>query len=342
MPVSVVARRLAAVACVPLFLLALVVPTIAAQAAIASGPLIIRSSHNDLSAPLVSETPGIDDGKSGTRPHRSLPGHRHQGNSATIGTSAATIAAIPTTLTNFDGIGQGFSGPSGTFTVNSAPPDTNGATGPNHYIQTVNSDFAIFNKSGTPIYGPVALNTLWSGFGGLCQTDNDGDPTVVYDRAADRFVISQFAVTGANGTSTKFLQCVAVSQTGDPTGAYYRYSFPYDWFNDYPKMAVWPDAYYVTTNKFNAAGTAFLGAAVAAMDRSKMLVGQPATQQVFSAPRPARSLTGTTTSTGPRRRTPLSAVRPSWEWRPMPRLAPEGPAYRSRVPASSSIRSPTA
>ena len=95
-------------------------------------------------------------------------------------------------------------------------------------------------------------------------------------------MISQFAVTGANGGSTPFLQCVAVSQTADPTGAYYRYSFPYSWFNDYPKMAVWPDAYYVTSNKFNAAGTAFLGAAVAAMDRSRMLAGQPATQQVFS------------------------------------------------------------
>ena len=278
----VAVRRFAAAGCVPLFLLALVVPVTVAEAATGSGPLIIRSSHNDLSAPLVSETPGVDDGNFKARPHRALPGHRHQGNSATIGTASATIAAIPSTLTNFDGIGQGFTGPSGTFTVTSAPPDTNGATGPNHYIQTVNSDFAIFNKNGTPIYGPVAINTLWSGFGGLCQTDNDGDPTVVYDRQANRFVISQFAVTGANGTSTPFLQCVAVSQTADPTGAYYRYSFPYSYFNDYPKMAVWPDAYYVTSNKFNAAGTAFLGTAVAAMDRSRMLVGQPATQQVFS------------------------------------------------------------
>jgi hypothetical protein len=70
---------------------------------------------------------------------------------------------------NSDGVGQGFSGPNGTFVVNSAPPDTNGAVGPNHYVQVVNTDFAIFNKAGTPVYGPVPINTLWSGFGGVAK-----------------------------------------------------------------------------------------------------------------------------------------------------------------------------
>ena len=83
--------------------------------------------------------------------------------------TSAPAAAAPATSTNFDGIGQGFTGPSGTFTVNSAPPDTNGAVGPNHYIQIVNTDFAIFNKNGTVQFGPVPINTLWSGFGGFCQ-----------------------------------------------------------------------------------------------------------------------------------------------------------------------------
>jgi hypothetical protein len=276
------AHRLVAAICLPLSFLAVVVTTPATAAQAVGGPLIIQSSHNDLSAPLTSLREGGDDRTIKQKPHREVPGHRHYGSSAVTGTGSPAVAATPTSGLNFDGIGQGFTGPQGTFTVNSAPPDTNGATGPNHYIQIVNTDFAIFDKSGVARFGPVAINTLWSGFGGLCQTDNDGDPTVVYDRQANRFVISQFAVTGANGTSTKFLQCVAISQTADPTGSYYRYSFPYSYFNDYPKMAVWPDAYYVTSNKFNASGTAFLGAAVAAMDRSKMLVGQPATQQVFS------------------------------------------------------------
>src|SRR6478735_1704079 len=76
------------------------------------------------------------------------------------------LIAAPATLGSFDGISDGFTGPSGTFSVNSAPPDTNGDVGPNHYVQSVNSELAIFSKTGTVLYGPVALNTLWSGFGG--------------------------------------------------------------------------------------------------------------------------------------------------------------------------------
>ena len=144
-------------------------------------------------------------------------------------------------------------------------------------MQIVNSAFAIFNKSGTVVYGPAATNTLWSGFGGGCETNNDGDATVVYDRQADRFVISQFSVS-----TTPYLQCVAVSATSDPTGAYYRYSFQYASFPDYPKMGVWPDAYYETFNLFNANGTSYLGPEVCAYDRAKMLTGAAATQQCFT------------------------------------------------------------
>ena len=196
--------------------------------------------------------------------------------------SAAPALLVPTTSTNFDGVGQGFSGPAGTFTVNSAPPDTNGDVGPNHYVQIVNTDFAVFNKTGTALFGPVPINTLWSGFGGGCQTNNDGDPVAIYDPIANRWVISQFSVTGANGGTVPFLQCVAVSQTADPTGSYFRYSFPYTGFNDYPKMGVWPDGYYTTFNMFNAAGTAFQGAKICAYDRAKMLTGAAATQQCFN------------------------------------------------------------
>src|SRR4030095_12209989 len=145
----------------------------------------------------------------------------------------STLAA-PSTITTFEGIGQGFTGPAGTFVVNSAPPDTNGAVGPNHVVEVVNTDLAVFSKAGTPLFGPVPLNTLWSGFGGRCQTENDGDPVVVYDRIADRWIISQFQVT-----VTPFQQCVAVSATADPTGSYFRYAFNYtDGFPDYPHMGV--------------------------------------------------------------------------------------------------------
>jgi hypothetical protein len=189
----------------------------------------------------------------------------------------------PTTALNFAGVGNGFSGPGGSFTVSAAPSDANGSVGPNHYVQIVNTDFAVFNKSGTAVYGPVPINTLWSGFGGGCETNNDGDPVVVYDKIADRWVISQFSVTQTQPPPPvpSYLECVAVSETPDPTGAYYRYSFSCANFPDYPKLATWPDAYYATFNMF-VGGTTFSGGEVCAYDRAKMVAGQAATQQCFN------------------------------------------------------------
>jgi hypothetical protein len=276
--VSQVKRRLSAVAAsLPLLLLAAVVPSAAAHAA--NGPTIIRQVHQDVSPPLTHMAPPNDDHPDRVKPHRTIPGRNHSGsNSSTPGTTAPATAAAPPVGLNFDGIGNGVSGPNGTFTVTSAPPDTNGAVGPNHYVQTVNTSLAVWNKSGTMVYGPVPINTLWAGFGGGCQANNDGDPTAVYDGIADRWVISQFSVT-----TTPYLMCVAVSTSPDPTGSYFRYSFDYGNtdFPDYPKMSVWPDAYYLTVNIF-AGGTTFSGTRVAALDRTAMLAGQPANQQQFS------------------------------------------------------------
>jgi hypothetical protein len=182
----------------------------------------------------------------------------------------------PPSAFNFDGVGQGFSGPNGTFSVAAAPPDTNGAVGRTQYVQWVNTSFAVFGKAtGAPIYGPAAGNTLWSGFGGKCETNNDGDIIAQYDKAAGRWVMSQLAVTGTGG----FFQCVAISQTDDATGAWYRYAFSYSQVNDYPKLGVWTDAYYATFNMFQ--GNSFQGPKACAWDRSKMLAGLSATQVCF-------------------------------------------------------------
>jgi hypothetical protein len=259
-----------------------------AMAASPATPVVTRSVHNDVSPPLraMADTHAPLGWAARHAPIRT----RRPASSGATRPSAAGPTAVPTTTVNVDGVGNGFTGPQGTFSVNAAPPDTNGAVGPNHYVQTVNTDYAVFNKSGGVVFGPVTINTLWSGFGGLCQTDNDGDPTVRYDRLADRWVIQQFAVTGANGVATPFLECFAVSTSGDPTGTFNRYSFNYANFPDYPKMSVWPDAYYLTVNQFNAAGTTFLGSNVAALNRSAMLAGQPATSVSFNAPTTVSSL----------------------------------------------------
>ncbi|MCU1595768.1 MAG: hypothetical protein JWO12_3160, partial [Frankiales bacterium] len=187
-------------------------------------------------------------------------------------TSAASTAAP--TSTSFEGVGAGLSG----FTVNSAPPDTDAAVSPTQIVETVNSGFAVFNKSGGVVYGPVLTNTLFSGFGGSCQTTNDGDAVVRWDRAAGRWIIAQFANAGS--TSGPYYECLAISTTSDATGSYYRYSFQYANFPDYPKLGVWPDAYYVTYNTFS--GNTFKGAQSCAMDRAKMLTGAAATQQCFN------------------------------------------------------------
>jgi len=136
--------------------------------------------HHDVSPPLFLIPPPPR--QPGLRIHDIEPIPRRYQAAAVdpvVQQSYPTTLAPVTTL-NFDGVGNGFTGPSGTFTVQAAPPDTEGDVGPNHYVQIVNTDFAIFNKSGTPIFGPVPINTLWQGFGGLCQSDNDGYPIVIH------------------------------------------------------------------------------------------------------------------------------------------------------------------
>ena len=192
----------------------------------------------------------------------------------TTGKAGGPLAPVATIGRNFDGLGNGTAG----FTVNSAPPDTHGAVGSTQYVQIVNgSAFAVYNKAtGALVLGPTSTNSLWAGFGGKCQTANDGDPIVNFDAAAQRWVISQFAVSPR---AAPFFECVAVSQTADATGGYFRYAFSYNDFPDFPKFAVHPDAYYFTFNVFNAAATAFVGARACAYDRTRMLQGLSATQQ---------------------------------------------------------------
>jgi len=255
-------------------------------AAMAQGgpPQVVVATEHDVSPPLRELPPGPRHfGVLEAEPVKRIPSSRTPASGPDpvlqrVLQPGAPAFLAPATIANFDGVGNGFTGPAGTFVVNSAPPDTNGAVGPNHIVEVVNTDFAVFSKTGTALLGPLPINTLWSGFGGRCATENDGDPVVVYDRIADRWVISQFQVT-----VTPFQQCVAVSTTPDPTGSYFRYAFSYtDGFPDYPKMGVWPDGYYITYNLFNNAGTAFLGSKVCAFDRARMLTGAAATQQCFN------------------------------------------------------------
>ncbi|HYO64206.1 MAG TPA: proprotein convertase P-domain-containing protein [Pyrinomonadaceae bacterium] len=198
---------------------------------------------------------------------------------AAIQTSAAVTAALaPSTTLSFDGIDSQSNVP--IFGGLVLPPDTNGDVGPNHYVQMVNSNYRIWDKAGNPLIPVRSLGSLWTaaGIGAPCGGTNDGDPVVLYDSLADRWMLSQFCVDPVPSH-----QLIAISVTGDPTGAYYLYDFvmPNAKFNDYPHFGVWPDAYYMTNNQFNQAGTAFQGAGMYAFDRAKMLAGDPSATYVY-------------------------------------------------------------
>jgi len=175
-------------------------------------------------------------------------------------------------IQGFQGIGQGL----GSYQVTSAQPNIAASVGLAQYVQWVDTDIAVFDKAtGTVAPGfPAPGNTLWSGFGGVCENINLGDATVKYDQLAHRWVLSQHAFVDKN--QGPFFQCIAVSTSEDAAGSYYRYAFQLDALNDDAKMGLWPDAYYMS---FDMSGRTSNGPRICAFDRDKMLSGLPATMQ---------------------------------------------------------------
>jgi len=174
-------------------------------------------------------------------------------------------------------IGENFPGVSNLNGV--APPDTDGDVGPNHYFQMINLSYAIWDKSGNQVVAPADNQTFWEGFDDGMPYDNanDGDPIVLYDEYADRWLVSQFAV---NTTNNKFYELVAISTSPDPTGSYYRYAFEFTNMPDYPKFGIWPDGYYLSVNQF-ANGQSWAGGGVAILDRDAMIAGDENAMMVF-------------------------------------------------------------
>jgi hypothetical protein len=236
----------------------------------ASAQEVSPAVHHDVSPPLRAMSRPPLAGPKHETPLFRLHGPVSSQSDPVVQTSAGPLVST-TGVLNVAGVGYGDYG----FAPNAAPPDTNGAVGATQYVQWVNESFAVFDKTtGALVHGPVAGNSLWSGFGGGCQTNNDGDPVVQYDKAANRWVFTQFSVS-----TTPYLQCVAVSTTSDATGSYNRYAFAEGPnFPDYPKLGVWPDAYYISFNMFT---NFFVGGRACAFDRNAMLAGAPATQICF-------------------------------------------------------------
>src|SRR5450432_66888 len=248
-------------------------PLAVAAAPVSNHPIIGYSYHNDIS-PALRDMPAWP--MQSKQQHEAaenpfIPTNHKDAPDLKVdkGTLLSQLAPnIPAPILVFAGI------PFPGVACNCAPPDTNGEVGQTQYVQIVNEAYQVFDKTtGASLLGPNSIESIWSGFGGVCQTGGFGDPVVLYDQLANRWIISEFA-----GSSIPTDECIAVSTTNNATGTWNRYGFHISSnFLDYPKIGVWPDAYYMSANIFNSSGTAYLGPQAVAFDRTAMLAGGTAT-----------------------------------------------------------------
>jgi len=260
----------------------------------------ISASHSDVSPPLVdlatraSTLFGVKEADNEVSENDQLPAFRIvrsdladpvvQSELPTLQSLApgGFTPAAPATGFNFLGVGSN----------GLSPSDSNGSVGNNQFVETVNTRYQIWSlnrstKVATSVLGPSNINVLWNGFGGACQAQNSGDPIVVFDKVAGRWLISQFT-TGLSGGF--YFQCVALSTSANAAGTYTRWAFavPNGIFGDYPHFGVWSDAYYMMAHGFMNTSGGYVAGLFAAMDRTKMLTlpaGDPtATWQVIQDP----------------------------------------------------------
>jgi hypothetical protein len=264
--------------------------------AFAAGPTVTKASRRDVSAPLSELAAG---GPSpAKRPDREAETPRATGPAITSGKADTVASELSgpltgvTTVMSFDG--QSADDNRRVLGFAFVPPDTNGAVGTKQYVQMVNVTIAVYDKSdGSLQLGPAPIHSLWKDFGGLCEFGGEsvfysdgGDPVVLYDHIANRWLVSQLQY---DETFTHSAQCLAISTTADATGSYNRYEFDFGAnFPDYPKFGVWPDGYYNSINVYPGHG--FAGAAACAFDRNAMLAGAAASAICFQQPPSVASL----------------------------------------------------
>jgi hypothetical protein len=224
--------------------------------------------------PVKRERPEREEPNANPQPQTPLSATPPQGAAATPPFRAA---AAPPPLASFDGLDYANWGAG-------HPPDTNGDVGPQYYIQTINTSIGVFRKTDGARVAAFTFDTFMSqgSFGNLCDTDNFGDPVVLYDSFEDRWIISDFAfkLDGANNVVNPpgSFQCVAVSMNGDPvSGGWNYYSInTAGGLGDYPKLGIWPDGLYMSANMFNyAASGAFENTRLYAFNKYQMYAGSP-------------------------------------------------------------------
>jgi hypothetical protein len=236
-------------------------------------PIVMHSTHVTTTQAFrdMKEVPWHNVSK--VMPEHKRYGAAHIGSDIDAVLQTEKLPNVATTnLLSFDGItdtqGGGF-----------VPPDTNASVGLTQVVETVNVAYAVYDKAtGTQIMAPKSMATLYAPLGGQCATGNLSDPEATWDKAAGVWLITMIAY---NNTFSQSNGCIAVSTTSDATGTYHLYSFDYKkTLPDYPKLGVWPDAYYLTTDSFPNGGN-FTGAETCALDRASMLAGLPAISVCF-------------------------------------------------------------
>lgn len=176
-------------------------------------------------------------------------------------------------VASFDGLGVGFEGPRGATHLRN-PSDDSLAVGPNRVVQIVNSDFAVYTKTGRVLQGPVPTRTIFAGFSGECGRVHFGDAVVRYDQLAKRWVFILPIFERPKGQKA-YAVCIAISASKNLVGHYYRYEFQRRLFPDYPRLAVWPDGYYIGTST----GDTVIQKSACVVERRAMLRGRPAREQ---------------------------------------------------------------
>lgn len=262
-----------------------VVANVLAGLLLVATPAASQGSHStypvQLTAPTVgnSPPPPHTPGPPEDIPRHHPPARQGTGNVADPVVQTATpTAAAALSLGQWEGLGVGYSG----FTITAVPPDPNLAVGPNHIVQWVNNAVVVFDKHGAQVQAPVADSTFWGSLSTCNQLGGFTDPVVQYDRAADRWVVAEVALPLFPGLIGQYAQCFAVSKTSDPTfvsdangnnTSYYIWTYGFGAnVNDYDKISVWSDGYYVTWNIFQN-GANFAGPEACAWSRTDMLAG---------------------------------------------------------------------
>jgi hypothetical protein len=261
-----------------------------------AAPNVVKNARHDTSAPLQHLVIGA--GAPSPQPDREMQEPRPT--RAPLASGRADLVAGPlagplggvSAVAGFDG--QSAADNRRVFGFAFVPPDTNGAVGASQYVQMVNVTIAVYAKrDGALQLGPAPIHALWRDFGGLCENGGEsetfsdgGDPIVLYDHLANRWLVSQLQY---DETFTKTAQCIAISTSSDATGSYNRYEFDFGAnFPDYPKFGVWPDGYYNSINVYPPKG--FAGAQACAFDRTAMLAGAAANAICFQQPPTVSSL----------------------------------------------------